>query len=110
MKNIAIILIIFLGAKVALAQENIPIGTWRVHFNYERTHLVELVEDKVYCANQFGLFYYDLSDNSLNKLSKIDGLSDISVSAMAYDGESKTFAIGYENGNLDLLQGNDFKC
>lgn len=107
MKNIAITLIIFLGATITLAQENIPIGTWRVHFNYERTHLVELVEDKVYCANQFGLFYYDLSDNSLNKLSKIDGLSDISVSAMAYDGESKTFAIGYENGNLDLLQGNE---
>jgi len=107
LKNLAITLIIFLGATITLAQENIPIGTWRVHFNYERTHLVELVEDKVYCANQFGLFYYDLSDNSLNKFSKIEGLSDISVSAMAYDSESKTFAIGYENGNIDLLQGNE---
>ena len=86
-----------------MAQNDIPIGTWRSHFNYNRTHLVEIVDERVYCAAQSGLFYLDTSDNSLNKLSKIQGLSDTRVTAMAYDNDLKIFVLGYDNGNIDIL-------
>lgn len=85
------------------AQNDIPIGTWRSHFNYQRTHLVELVGERVYCAAQSGLFFFDTSDNSLNKLSKIEGLSDTRVTALAYDEQLDLLVIGYDNGNLDIL-------
>ena len=51
------------------------------------------------------LYYYDKEDNSLNKLSKINGLSDINISSIKYLKSVNTLIIGYENGNIDLLQG-----
>lgn len=103
MNTRAILLIALFLARVGQAQENIPVGTWRSHFNYERTHLVESVNGQIYCANQYGLFFFDPTDNSLNKLSKINGLSDIRVSAMTYDSASDILALGYENGNIDII-------
>lgn len=103
MKLIFRILLFTVTINPLLAQNDIPIGTWRSHFNYERTYLVEIVNERVYCAAQSGLFYYDTSDNSLNKLSKIQGLSDTRITAMAYDDEYDIFALGYDNGNIDIL-------
>jgi ligand-binding sensor domain-containing protein len=103
LKLILKILLFAISINPLLGQNDIPIGTWRSHFNYNRTHLVEIVDERVYCAAQSGLFYYDTSDNSLNKLSKIQGLSDTRVTAMAYDNDLEIFALGYDNGNIDIL-------
>lgn len=103
MKTSINLIIALFVIRVSVAQENIPVGTWRSHFNYQRTHLVELANGLIYCANQYGLFYFDPSDNSLNKMSKINGLSDIRISAMTYDDNSDILALGYENGNIDIL-------
>jgi ligand-binding sensor domain-containing protein len=103
LKIILKILFFAISINPLLAQNDIPIGTWRSHFNYNRTHLVEIVDERVYCAAQSGLFYYDTSDNSLNKFSKIQGLSDTRVTALGYDNELEIFALGYDNGNIDIL-------
>ncbi len=107
MKTSLLLLLTCIYSVLAFAQENIPIGSWRVHFNYERTHLVAQAKERIYCATPFGLFYYDLEDNSLATLSKVNGLSDIGVSALAYHQETDLLVIGYENGNLDLIQGRE---
>jgi len=86
------------------AQDNIPIGTWRSHFSYQNTHLIEEVNDKIFAAAEHGLLFFDKEDNSLNKLSKTDGLSDNSASALAFDKEQNLLVIGYENGNVDLIE------
>ncbi|MEO9965848.1 MAG: hypothetical protein ABJF11_08675 [Reichenbachiella sp.] len=99
--NLTIVfLVIWIGAK---AQELIPIGTWRSHFNYEQTILVEQTQAKIFAATTHGLMIYDLEDRSVSKLSKIDGLSDAGISALAYNDEDDYLAIGYENGNADII-------
>ncbi|NJK94396.1 MAG: hypothetical protein HC905_05190 [Bacteroidales bacterium] len=45
-----------------------------------------------------------MKDNSVEKLSKITGLSDFGISAIGYSKENKTLIIGYENGNIDLIK------
>ncbi len=83
--------------------QDIPIGTWRTHFSYENGKLVAATDSKVFCAVQNGLFYVDLEDNSINKFSKIDGLSDATISAMKYNSTRNLLTVGYETGNIDII-------
>ncbi len=62
-----------------------------------------MVQDKMYCATENGLFYYDLQDQSVNKITKITGLSDVDITAMAYHEEKNVLVIGYSSGGIDLV-------
>ncbi|MCU0445231.1 MAG: T9SS type A sorting domain-containing protein [Microscillaceae bacterium] len=83
--------------------QDIPLGTWRTHFSYLSAREVAWTSERVYCASDNGLFYLDKSDNSLNTLSKIDGLSETSIRAMAFDNQSQTLVLAYQNSTLDLI-------
>ena len=85
----------------SIAQSLIPIGQWRSHFSYNAARLVTLSGTSIYCSTDNGLFFYDLEDNSLNKITKNDGLSDVSISAIHYSGDSEKLIIGYESGLID---------
>lgn len=50
-----------------------------------------------------GLFRFDLADNTLQPLSKQDGLAGSEVAAMAYDSTTGLLVIGYRDTNVDLL-------
>ncbi|MGI9542290.1 MAG: hypothetical protein ACR2MX_03470 [Cyclobacteriaceae bacterium] len=89
-----------------LAQSDIPLNTWRTHFNFRNAQALTLADQKVYCASSVGLFFLDQEDNSLNKLSKIDGLSGGEITALAFEINSKTLVVGYKNGGIDLLVNN----
>ncbi len=98
------LLITIVFSSPVIAQDLIPIGDWRSHFNYEETLLIARAEKRIYCSTDNGLFYYDEEDNSINRLTRTDGLSDVGISAMAFSSmtESSWFVIGYESGNIDL--------
>ncbi|NLO51402.1 MAG: T9SS type A sorting domain-containing protein [Bacteroidales bacterium] len=83
----------------------IAIGEWRDHLPYNRTIAVAEAGQRIYCATQFSLFYYDNDDNSIGRYSKVNGLSDIGISAMAWSEEYQTLMIAYTNANIDLLKG-----
>lgn len=85
-------------------QENIPIGTWRTHFSFRDANSVAPAINGAYCAGNNSLFFLDLQDNSINRLSKVDGLSESLISTIAYDAVTGTLIIAYENGTLDLLK------
>lgn len=97
------LLFLLFHAFVARAQELIPMGTWRSHFNYEQTTLVEKTNSKLFAATSQGLMFYDQEDGSINKLSKVDGLSDVSISALAYNSDAEYLSIGYQSGNVDII-------
>ncbi|MDW7692220.1 two-component regulator propeller domain-containing protein [Flammeovirgaceae bacterium SG7u.111] len=100
----AIILSLFIGTSLQVfAQSNIPVGSWRVHLTYHKGSKLTMGDNKVYCASGNSLFFLDQEDNSLNVLSKVDGLSDSQVAALGYSETLKTLVIGYQNGNIDLM-------
>lgn len=86
--------------------QEIPIGTWRSHLNYSGARLVALYQNKVFTASEFGFFYFDLEDNSLNRLTKSDGLSDVGITALAAIPQSQGLIIGYKSGQIDILEDN----
>lgn len=85
------------------AQE-IGIGEWRDHLPYRKVIAVAEGDNIIYAATPYSLFYLNTTDNSLNRLNKINGLSDVGVSHIKYHSELKTLVIAYTNGNIDLLK------
>lgn len=93
--------LLFLAIQVVA--QDIPVGTWRTHFSYTNARLLERTQNKVFCAAESGLYSIDIGERSVRKLSKIDGLSDVAVSAMKYDQELNVLALGYTSGYVDLV-------
>lgn len=82
----------------------IPIGHWRDHLPYNRT--IKVVDDgkTIYCATPYSIFTYDKSDQSVRRISKLNGLSDIGISSMAFNEAYSTIIIAYSNTNIDLIK------
>lgn len=85
----------------------IAIGEWRDHLPYNRAISVADAGEKIYCATEFSLFYFDQNDQSINRMSKVNGLSDIGISAIGYNPEYNTLLIAYTNTNIDLVKDGD---
>ncbi|UII28841.1 T9SS type A sorting domain-containing protein [Fulvivirga maritima] len=96
-------LVVFSWLSLKAAAQDIPIGTWRTHFSYNSISLVLNTPDRVYASPGEGLFYFDKSDNSFNRVSKIDGLQDNNISALGFTAYEQALLIGYASGNLDVI-------
>ena len=60
-----------------------------------------------YIVTENGIFIYNKDDYTINRLNKINGLSDVGVSSMSYDHENKIIIICYNNTNIDLIKNNN---
>lgn len=86
--------------------QGIGIGQWRDHLPYNKCIAVAHAGNKIYCATPYSVFYYDKDDNSIHRLTKVTGLSDVGVSAINYYDKYKSLIIAYTNANIDIIQDN----
>ena len=82
----------------------IPIGQWRDELPYYYCNSVAEVGNRIYSSTPYALFYFDKDDNGITRITKIQGLSDIGISCIAYNTSTKTLVIAYADANLDLIQ------
>lgn len=82
---------------------DIALGDWRSHNSFSEMRLVVPTPLGVYAASTTGLIFIDKATNSIQSLSKVTGLSDTRISAMAYDSIGKQLVVGYETGNIDFI-------
>jgi len=61
--------------------------------------------EKIWCATPFSLFSVDLADNSIDRLSRMTGLSETGISAIQYDSQASKLIIAYNSSNIDILSG-----
>jgi hypothetical protein len=85
---------------------NIGIGQWRDHLPFNNGNSLAQSTNFVYCATQNGVIIFSKEDNSIERLSRANGLSDINLACISFDEPSNSLMIGYKNGNLDLVQNN----
>lgn len=78
-------------------------GTWQDYLSYSKTTKVVLAGNRVYCASTGGLFYFDTTDNSLNKFTSNDGLTDFGIKTIEWNETGKVLIVAYNNGNIDLI-------
>lgn len=100
------VLMLAIIAPFAGMSQDLALGQWRVHLPFNKARAVTLTPDRIYCASDRGLFYYRFGDNSVEPLSKVSGLSELSVSTLSYDTQTGALLIAYANSDIDILAGN----
>lgn len=80
------------------------LGEWKDYLSYSNAIKVDASGDKIYCATEGGLFYFDTEDNSLNKITN---LSDFGIQTIAYSSENNLLLVAYSNSNIDILKDRD---
>ncbi|HNZ42275.1 MAG TPA: two-component regulator propeller domain-containing protein [Bacteroidales bacterium] len=83
--------------------QDVGIGEWQVYLPYRKAIAVDIVGEKVYCATPNSIFYYDKTDNSVNTLTKNNGLSDVNISTIRYSPQFGYLIVAYTNANIDLV-------
>jgi hypothetical protein len=101
-----LVFIFSIAFSTTVKSQNLPIGGWRMHLPYQKCNLITGSNAAVWAATDNGLFRLNKADNSLQRITKIDGLSDLGISALNYNAVNNILLVGYSNGNIDLIQGN----
>jgi hypothetical protein len=101
MRILLITLLVYSG--VLFAQQD---GRWTAHLPYNTVTDIAVRGDQYFCASNQGLFMYDAANNEINTYSKLNGLNDIGIGAIAYNLQNDVLIVGYSNANIDLVAGN----
>lgn len=83
------------------------IGSWRAFPAYRIATQNIPVGNRVYSLCNGNLLSYNTSDEEVVCYDKISPLSDSRIEHMAYSKEARRLLLVYDNGNMDLLDGND---
>lgn len=102
MKKFTLLLAIVLSTGLGFAQ--FSTGTWRDHLPYQNA--IDICIDRndlVWVATPYALFTYNFADGDLQRVSKVNRLSDVGITALEYDSFNQAIIVGYSNGNVDVL-------
>ncbi|MEO5999946.1 MAG: two-component regulator propeller domain-containing protein [Chitinophagaceae bacterium] len=101
LKGTFLLIITFFLLKSSFPQ--IPIGNWREHLAYQKAFSLVATSDKIYGATPYALFSVDLHNNNIERISKINGLSEVGISSIGLDDHSGKLVVVYTNSNIDIL-------
>lgn len=104
-RHLFLIMVCFCCQIPSVAQ--VGIGHWRDHSAYSHISCLTASKHQVFGAAENAICYYDYEDWTINKINKINALSDVSISTMAYDNSTKALVVAYSNGNIDLIFDNE---
>ncbi len=76
---------------------------WKDHFSFSQGKGVTTDGQLVYCISDGGLFTYNPTDNSTERFSKLNGLSDNLPTKLFSDLKNKIICIIYKNSNVDFI-------
>ncbi len=84
----------------------LPVGSWSDHLNYNTANSLAAGSGEVYASTGSSLLIYNKEFNELRKMSKVEGLSETGISAIAWSEDYNTLIIAYKSTNIDLLKKN----
>jgi len=95
-----------IGIWLAFLSPGQRIGEWKEYLSFANAKHVVAAGEKIYCATEGGLFYYDTSDQSIHKITRLNGLNDFSIQNIEYSPENQVLMVVYKNSNIDLVYKN----
>ena len=78
-------------------------GSWMDYLSYTKATKIAIAPDKIFCATEGGLMYFDTEDNGVYRISEIAPLSDFGIKTIAYGEQQQMLVIAYQNCNIDLI-------
>ena len=79
------------------------IDDWKLYPSYHNATYCQVAGDKVYILASGALYSYNKNDNEVHLYDKINTLSDIDITNIAYCKDIKALVIVYSNANIDIL-------
>ena len=104
--NFCLVLVLLIGYSGNVMSQ-IAIGEWRAHISYNQIVSVTGSSDAIYAASERGIQIYQKDNNSLQTLSKVNGLSEANISEVYYSKANDMLLVGYNTGNLDVLKNDE---
>lgn len=84
------------------------IGDWKAYMAYSEVQEIEQAGNLIFVQASNNLYAYNPNDQSIQTFSKINYLSDCNIRHIAYNKTAKRLLILYGNGNIDLMNVNNF--
>jgi Two component regulator propeller len=84
-----------------------PIGSWREYLPYGSATQVVQAGSKIITATPYSFFLLDPSSNTIERFSRITGLSETGVSRIHYDNVNDKLVVAYDNSTVDIIYRND---
>lgn len=102
-KHISFVLLVFLQLHTVAQVE---VGSWRDYLPY--TDFKSIVDggDYIYAATEYSILQIDKEEKSINRISKLTGLSDSRVTAIGYYSANEVLMVGYSDGKIDFVEAN----
>jgi len=95
--------IFFIVIATMVQAQDFGVGTWREHLPYNNVVSIAKVGTTTYAATEFALYSID-ADENVERLNKINALSDLSINVIQENSSQNALVIGYKSGNIDLLK------
>lgn len=86
------------------AQNDFGIEMWRDHLPYANVNQVAKVGNTCYGATPYGIYKINEEDETIEQMNTVFGLSDFLIGAINSNDYTNTLIVGYQNGNIDLIQ------
>jgi hypothetical protein len=98
-------IILFSTIMVSLSGQA-PVGTWTDHLSYNSARNIAIGQNAIYASTGTAIIIYNKQFDELNKLTRVQGLSEAGISSIAYSPEYNTLVIAYNSTNIDLVKDN----
>jgi streptogramin lyase len=86
------------------AQTKTTNRNWKEYFSFYETKQIEQYGNIAVALSENGLFFYNTETEKITKLTKLQGLSSVGLTGMAFDEQGERIFIGYANGMIDVVQ------
>ena len=67
---------------------------------------VAKMDGKIYVATENSLFYLDVEEETLNRVSTVNGLSDVGIATIAKDPQKNILVVAYNSAKIDIIENN----
>lgn len=108
-RTIAIAAAAAIGTQSTLfAQGGPAVEQWKSFLPFNEVNGVATDGTTFFCSTNSGFFTYNREDGTLSPYTKVNGMSDIGMSGVAYDKTSQSAILAYTSSNIDIFKDGTF--
>ena len=81
-----------------------PVGAWADHLSFFTARNIAVSPEKIYASTGNGIIVYDKQYDQLGKITRVQGLTETSISSIAWSTDQEALIIAYSSTNVDIVR------